>query len=247
MPESGSTDRSEPGKIQKRRRLVGVLDEGSEATGARRVRSRAAASNQIDTLNRLVVIFLETAELRAKNRQETRMSFWKENVDQIIVSNDFPLLDHAGSITHQQMEEQTSERYLEYDERRKQEEARQADREESLVHLLRVNVLKRMESSVSSFVLTVQRQLEDVDATLARIENQEQDLEEIELELIDHGLEELEEANFHQEIQVEINKRKLGEDNPDIAPSMYKLGRWYERSGQIEMARLIYQDARRLL
>jgi len=61
------------------------------------------------------------------------------------------------------------------------------------------------------------------------------------------GMDELEEANFHQEIQVEINKRKLGADNPDIAPAMYKLGRWYERSGQIELARLIYTDARRLL
>jgi hypothetical protein len=37
---------------------------------------------------------------------------------------------------------------------------RQVDREESLIHLLRVNVLKRMESAVSSFALTVQRQLE---------------------------------------------------------------------------------------
>ncbi|MFW6253912.1 MAG: virulence RhuM family protein, partial [Chitinivibrionales bacterium] len=42
--------------------------------------------DEIDTLNRLVVIFLETAELRAKNRQETRMSFWKQNVDEIITS-----------------------------------------------------------------------------------------------------------------------------------------------------------------
>ena len=49
---------------------------------------------------------------------------------------------------------------------------RQVDREESLVHLLRVNVLKRMESSVTSFSLTVQRQLADVEATLARIEAQ---------------------------------------------------------------------------
>jgi hypothetical protein len=47
---------------------------------------------------------------------------------------------------------------------------RQADREESLIHLIRVNVLKRMESAVSSFALTVQRQLRDVEATLARIE-----------------------------------------------------------------------------
>src|SRR3546814_11838771 len=31
---------------------------------------------------------------------------------------------------------------------------RQVDREESLIHLLRVNILKRMESSVASFALT---------------------------------------------------------------------------------------------
>lgn len=48
--------------------------------------------DEIDTLNRLVVIFLETAELRAKSCQETRMSFWKENVDQIITPKGFPLL-----------------------------------------------------------------------------------------------------------------------------------------------------------
>ena len=47
---------------------------------------------------------------------------------------------------------------------------RQADREESLIHLLRVNVLKRMESAVPSFALTVQRQLRDVEATLANRE-----------------------------------------------------------------------------
>lgn len=47
---------------------------------------------------------------------------------------------------------------------------RQADREESLIHLLRVNVLKRMESAVSSFALTVQRQLRDVETVLEQIE-----------------------------------------------------------------------------
>jgi len=33
------------------------------------------SEDEIDTLNRLVVIFLETAELRAKSKQETRMAF----------------------------------------------------------------------------------------------------------------------------------------------------------------------------
>ncbi len=86
--------------------------------------------DEIDTLNRLVVIFLETAELRAKNKQETRMAFWKQNVDQIITSNGFPLLTHAGSISHEQMEERTDELYLKFDEDRKRQEALQADQKD---------------------------------------------------------------------------------------------------------------------
>ncbi len=46
---------------------------------------------------------------------------------------------------------------------------RQLDREESLVGLIRVNLLKRMESSVHAFALTVERQLAAVDALIARI------------------------------------------------------------------------------
>jgi SNF2 family DNA or RNA helicase len=62
---------------------------------------------------------------------------------------------------------------------------RQVDREESLVHLLRVNVLKRMESAVSSFALTVERQLRDVDSMLTRIETHTEEVEEIEVEDVD--------------------------------------------------------------
>lgn len=83
--------------------------------------------DEIDTLNRLVVIFLETAELRAKNRTETRMAFWQERVGEIITSNGFPLLFHAGSISQQQMVQHTSELYAGFDQRRKTEEAMKAD------------------------------------------------------------------------------------------------------------------------
>lgn len=62
---------------------------------------------------------------------------------------------------------------------------RQVDREENLVHLLRVNVLKRMESAVSSFSLTVQRQLADVEATLSRLESQTEELEELDIADVD--------------------------------------------------------------
>ncbi len=62
---------------------------------------------------------------------------------------------------------------------------RQADREESLIHLLRVNVLKRMESSVSSFALTVRRQLQDVEATLAKIDAHSESFEELDIADVD--------------------------------------------------------------
>jgi hypothetical protein len=86
--------------------------------------------DEIDTLNRLVVIFLETAELRAKQKQETPMAFWKGNVDQIITSNGFPLLTHAGSISHEQMEERTGELYLQFDQDRQKREATEADQQD---------------------------------------------------------------------------------------------------------------------
>src|SRR5690606_20905409 len=47
---------------------------------------------------------------------------------------------------------------------------RQLDREDSLIALLRVNLLKRMESSVHAFALTIGRQLETVEALIARID-----------------------------------------------------------------------------
>ncbi len=86
--------------------------------------------DEIDTLNRLVVIFLETAELRAKSKQETRMAFWKQNVDQIITSNGFPLLTHAGTVNHEQMEARTGELYRKFDQNRKRQEALQADQQD---------------------------------------------------------------------------------------------------------------------
>jgi len=63
---------------------------------------------------------------------------------------------------------------------------RQVDREESLVQLMRVNLLKRMESSVHSFALTVERQIADVEALLAKIDNVDtQSIDELDIGSID--------------------------------------------------------------
>jgi hypothetical protein len=83
--------------------------------------------DEIDTLNRLVVIFLETAELRTKNRQEIRMAFWQQNVEQIISSNGFTVLTHAGKVSHTRMEQQIEPLFIDFDQSRKKQEAAQAD------------------------------------------------------------------------------------------------------------------------
>ncbi|GAB6047536.1 virulence RhuM family protein [Methyloparacoccus murrellii] len=83
--------------------------------------------DEIDTLNRLVVIFLETAELRAKRQTVTPMAFWQENVGQIITTNGFPLLSGAGSVSHARMEQKVGTLFLDYDQRRKSLEAQAAD------------------------------------------------------------------------------------------------------------------------
>lgn len=86
--------------------------------------------DEIDTLNRLVVIFLETAELRAKNRVDVTMNFWRDNVDKILDFNDKKILKDAGKISNNQMEEKVREIYKIFDGKRKIYEAKQADLKE---------------------------------------------------------------------------------------------------------------------
>ena len=84
-------------------------------------------ADEIDTLNRFVVVFLETAELRAKNRQDITMDFWKTNIDRIIEFNDKKVLDHKGNVSHAQMEEKVDAIYEKFNAKRKQLDAQKAD------------------------------------------------------------------------------------------------------------------------
>lgn len=87
-------------------------------------------ADELDSLNRLVVIFLEMAELRAKNRQNLTMDYWRENVDKILVANEQPLLGNAGTVSNQMMEDFAHKVYVEFDARRKQQDAIAADAED---------------------------------------------------------------------------------------------------------------------
>ena len=85
------------------------------------------SEDELDSLNRLVVIFLETAEFRAKNRQDITMDFWRENIDRIIEFNDKKLLKGHGSVSKEQMEKMVEKTYATFDEKRKKQEAIEAD------------------------------------------------------------------------------------------------------------------------
>jgi len=86
--------------------------------------------DEIDSLNRFVVVFLETAELRAKNRQDITIKFWQENINRIIELNDKELLTHKGSISKVQMEKQVNDVYEKFDAKRKITEAQLADKQD---------------------------------------------------------------------------------------------------------------------
>jgi hypothetical protein len=86
--------------------------------------------DEMDTLNRLVVIFLETAELRVKDRMDITMNYWKENVVKILEFNDKPVLKGVGNISKLQMEDKVKEIYGAFESERKNYETLLADQED---------------------------------------------------------------------------------------------------------------------
>ncbi len=88
------------------------------------------SADEVDTLNRLVVIFLEQAELRAKQHKDLTLDFWRSSVDRMLAANDQPLLDGPGSISHEDMKTLVTERYEDFDAKRRQQEAIAADAED---------------------------------------------------------------------------------------------------------------------
>ena len=55
---------------------------------------------EIDTLNRIVVMFLDQAEFRAQRRQDIRMADWSAFLDKFLRDTELPVLAGAGSISH---------------------------------------------------------------------------------------------------------------------------------------------------
>lgn len=85
---------------------------------------------EIEDLNRLVDIFLTSAELRVKGRQDLTLGYWRKNVDNLLDFQDKPILNDKGKITNAQMEQKVRQIYNMFDQRRKKIEAEEADKED---------------------------------------------------------------------------------------------------------------------
>ena len=84
-------------------------------------------SDEIDVLNRLVTIFLESAELHVKMRKDLTLDFWRASVDKLLLDHGVPLLQSHGRITMEQAQIHARKIYEEFDARRKAFDAPQAD------------------------------------------------------------------------------------------------------------------------
>lgn len=99
--------------------------------------------DEIDTLNRLTVIFLESAELRAKNRQDLTLRFWQHRIDSIIEDNGFKVLADKGSKSRKQMEDFTDQQYAIFKQKRRETLALQAEQDD-------LNILESVSKKVKS-------------------------------------------------------------------------------------------------
>jgi hypothetical protein len=84
-------------------------------------------NEEIDSLNRLVDIFLTSAEERVKGRRDLTLDYWRKNVDNLLTFQEKDILQGAGSITNYEAEEIVKQVYDVFNAKRKQLEAQTAD------------------------------------------------------------------------------------------------------------------------
>lgn len=91
------------------------------------------SEDEIDTLNRLTVMFLDTAELRVKERKDLTLDYWRSTADGVLAFHDKAVLQGKGSVSNAEMESQVNAVYEEFNARRKAQEALEADQEDLIM------------------------------------------------------------------------------------------------------------------
>ncbi|EES89417.1 virulence RhuM family protein [Helicobacter canadensis] len=88
------------------------------------------SKDELDSLNRLVNVFLESAELRVKDNKTLTMDFWRENVDALLSFQGKEILKDNGSIAKKAMQKIVYKQYEIFNEKRKEEARIKADLED---------------------------------------------------------------------------------------------------------------------
>lgn len=115
---------------------------------------------------------------------------------------------------------------------------RQVDREESLIHLMRINLLKRMESSIHAFYLTVNGLLTQIDTLLEKVDqHQTSEIEELSINDLDFDSPEVEALLIGNKIKVLIQDMDLVKWKQDLQEDRYQLQRLLEESHAINPTR----------
>lgn len=86
--------------------------------------------DEIDMLNRLTVLFLDSAELRVKERKDLTLNYWRDNVDALLNFQNKDVLKNAGSISSKQMESIVDAVYEDFNNRRKLYAINKADKDD---------------------------------------------------------------------------------------------------------------------
>ncbi len=63
----------------------------------------------------------------AKKKQDLTLDYWRHNVDRMLAFNEQPVLEGAGSVSREQMKEIAEARYADFDAKRREAEAIEAD------------------------------------------------------------------------------------------------------------------------
>jgi len=82
---------------------------------------------EIDTLNRITVMFLDQAEFRAQRRQSIRMQDWGAFLDKFLQDTELPVLANAGSVSREVALEWAEGQYDAFAERRRLEAESEAE------------------------------------------------------------------------------------------------------------------------
>lgn len=98
-------------------------------------------SEEIESLNRLVDIFLTSAEERVKGHRDLTLDYWRKNVDALLTYQEKDILQDKGSITNERAESIVHQIYDTFNTNRRRLDAQLAEEED-------IKMLEKLEKEI---------------------------------------------------------------------------------------------------